>query len=111
VVVSVAENEIVIGSWMAELVRQYQDRAPAPRPAPRRLAVALTAIVAIGGALSPALLRLDHAAYPSEPQKQQALDACGRADPTFVRFFASDRAACYQRFPGLTERAAAAETR
>jgi hypothetical protein len=34
------------------------------------------------------------------------LEACARADLTFVRFFASDRAACYERFPRLLHRAA-----
>ena len=109
--VAVTDNEI-IGPWMAELVSQYRaDRAPALQPPPRRLVLALTAMVAMGGVLSPALLHLDHAAYPSEPQKQQALAACSRADPTFVRFFASDRATCYERFPGLIEPATAPAAR
>ena len=93
-----------IGPWMGELVRQYHEGlAPAADPPRRRFAIVVTAILAIGGVLSPALLHLDHAAYPNDPKRQQALAACARADPTFVRFFASDRAACYVRFPGLLD--------
>jgi len=94
----------LVGPWMAALVRQYHaGQTPAPHSPRRRFAIVLTAMLAIGGLLSPALLQLDHAAYPNDPKKQQALAACGRADPTFVRFFASDRAACYERFRGLGE--------
>jgi hypothetical protein len=73
------------------------------------LGLALTAVVAVGAAAAPALLRLDHDAYPNEVEKQRALEACARADPTFVRFFAGGRAACYERFPGLLKRAAAVQ--
>jgi hypothetical protein len=92
------------GPWMAALVRQYHaGQAPPAHPPRRRFAIVLTAMLAIGGLLLPALLHLDHAAYPNDPKRREALAACGRADPTFVRFFASDRAACYERFPGLAE--------
>jgi hypothetical protein len=103
-------NEIITGAWIEDLIRQYRQHPPVPAR-PRRFTLTLTAVIAVGAALSPALLHLDHAAYPSDPKKQQALAACGRADQTFVRFFASDRAACYERFPGLVERATAAQTR
>jgi hypothetical protein len=105
-----AGDEIIIGPWIEALLRQY----PVPAESavrPRRLGLALTAVLAAGAALAPMLLRLDHAAYPSDPEEQRALEACGREDPTFVRFFASDRAACYKRFPSLVERTAAAQPR
>jgi CheY-like chemotaxis protein len=62
---------------------------------PRIIAVA--AVVVAGAAFSPALLHLDQATFPNEPEKQQALDLCGRSDTNFVRFLASEREACYQR--------------
>jgi hypothetical protein len=105
----VTGNEIILGPWIEALVRQYQGGASPPIARPGRLGLVLTAVVGVGAALSPLLLRLDHAAYPSDPEEQRALEACGRADPTFVRFFASDRADCYKRFPRLVERAVAAE--
>jgi hypothetical protein len=67
----------------------------------------VVALAAICAALAPAVLRLARDAYPSEPERRQALESCGRADPTFVRFLASDRSACYERFPGLLARTAA----
>lgn len=103
-----AGDEIIIGPWIESLVRRYQAQ-PEVTVRPKRLGLALTAAVAAGAALAPMLLRFDHAAYPSDPEEQLALEACGRADPTFVRFFASDRVACYKRFPRLVERAAAAQ--
>ena len=102
------DNQVVIGPWIEDLVRQYQ-AAPQATLRPRRLGLALTAVVTVGAALAPVLFRFDRAAYPSDPEEQRALEACGREDPTFVRFFASDRAACYKRFPRLVERAAAAQ--
>jgi len=105
----VSANETTIGPWIEALVRQYLAE-PELSVRPRRLGlVVLTAVLAAGAALAPMLLRLDHAAYPIDPEEQRALAACGREDPTFVRFFASDRAACYKRFPHLVERAAAAQ--
>ena len=101
-------NETIVGPWIAALVRQYRAE-PEVVVRRKRLPLVVTAVVAIGAALSPMLLRLDRAAYPSDPEELQALEACGRADPTFVRYFASDRAECYKRFPHLVQRAAAAQ--
>lgn len=92
------DSEIILGPWIADLVRQYRYQAATIIDRPSRIGLALTAFVAAGAALAPALLHLDHEAYPSDPEKQRALEACGRADPTFIRFFAGDRAACYERF-------------
>jgi hypothetical protein len=107
-VFSVSDNAIVLGPWIEELVRRYQ-APPTVASRPSRLGLALTAVVAVAGAAAPALLHLDHEAYPNEVEKQRALEACGRAEPIFVRFFASHRAACYERFPGLLDRAAAVQ--
>jgi hypothetical protein len=104
----VTGDEIIIGPWIENLVRQYQGQ-PAITVRPKRLGLVLTAVLAAGAALAPMLLRFDRAAYPSDPEEQRALEACGREDPTLVRFFAGDRAACYKRFPRLAERAAAAQ--
>lgn len=91
-----AGKQIIAGPWIAELVRQYTRRA---QVAPSRpLGLAAVVIVALGGLLAPLLLHLDNAAYPSDAEKQQALEACRRSDPTFVRFSAGDRDACYERF-------------
>jgi hypothetical protein len=106
--VAVTDFDIVIGPWIEALVRQYRAE-PEVIARPSRLGLVLTAVVAVGAVLSPILLRLDRAAYPSDPRELQALEACGRADPTFVRYFETDRAACYKRFPRLVERAAAAQ--
>ena len=104
-----AGNEIIVGPWIEALLRQYRAE-PEIAARPKRLGLLVTVVVAAGAALAPLLLRFDHAAYPSDPEEQQALAACGRADPTFVRFFASDRAACYKRFPRLEERSAGARS-
>jgi len=103
---SARDSEILIAPWLEELIRQYEARAPAPARS-RRLAVIAMALAIISGALSPVLLRWDRAAYPSELDKQEALELCGRTDPTFVRFLARERAACYERFLGLAGQAAA----
>lgn len=100
---AVSDREIVIAPWIADLVRQYRS-SPGPSLHPSLPGLVLTALVAIGAALAPLLLRLDRAAYPGDPEERQALEACGRVDPTFVRFFASDRAACYERFRRANER-------
>ncbi len=57
--------------------------------------------------LSPTLLRHVGAAYPSEPDKQRALELCSRVDPTFVRFLASERTTCYAHFRELVARTTA----
>jgi hypothetical protein len=36
-------------------------------------------------------------AYPLDVGKSQALATCAQADPGFVRFFATERNACYAR--------------
>lgn len=78
----------------------------APQRRSRRyLMIIVAMLAAIYLAPSPThLLGLIRAAYPKEPGEQQALELCGRTDPTFVRFFASERAACYARFPELVAR-------
>jgi hypothetical protein len=40
-------------------------------------------------------------AYPADPFKRMALTHCVASDAGFVRFFASDREACYTRQPQL----------
>ena len=40
-------------------------------------------------------------AYPADPTKSEALANCAATDPSFVRFFPSDRARCYARQPRL----------
>jgi len=35
--------------------------------------------------------------YPADSHKREALDLCKQANPAFVRFLESDRAACYAR--------------
>jgi hypothetical protein len=40
-------------------------------------------------------------AYPSDPFKRMALTHCIASDAGFVRFFASDREACYTRQPQM----------
>ncbi|MNC95509.1 hypothetical protein D3C83_126520 [compost metagenome] len=67
----------------------------------RPFVLTLAVLLAAAGFFAPALLRLDHEAYPSEPEKRQALELCSRESPTFVRFVAAARAACYERFPDL----------
>lgn len=85
------------------MARQHQRQTRAPvgaRPA------VIAAVAFAAAAFSPVLLLLDQAAYPREPEKRQALDLCSRTDPTFVRFLAANRDACYDRFSGLTVAAA-----
>ncbi|MGE5271947.1 MAG: hypothetical protein ACM3JG_19995 [Thiohalocapsa sp.] len=88
-------DRVVISPWLEALIRQYKRAAPARR---RRWPIG-AALLAVLGMLSPYLLRLDAAAYPADPEKRQALDICARADPTFLRFLASDRESCYRRLP------------
>jgi hypothetical protein len=78
----------------------------APSGRRRRVGVGAAAVAAAVAVSAPTLLRLDPAAYPKEPEKRQALDLCGRTDPTFVRFLASDRDACYRRLSDLAPAAA-----
>jgi hypothetical protein len=100
-VASPGDAGTVVGPWLQELIGQYCTEAePSEFTRPRYLVI-LAAALAV---LLPALLYLDRAAYPSEPEKQQALAACSRADPAFVRFLASERDACYARV-GIAARA------
>lgn len=94
---------------MEALIWQYRTGTPTP-PRPRRswrLMIMVAVLATTCAALSPTLLRRDRAAYPSEPDKQRALELCSRVDPTFVRFLASERATCYAHFPELVARTAA----
>lgn len=100
-----AAEPILIGPWLETLVLQYQSSIDRRRR--RAFALVLTAVLAIVTAtLWIALQRLESAAYPSDPVKRQALDLCGQTDPTFVRFIASERSACYERLRGLSARPA-----
>jgi hypothetical protein len=102
--VPVPRRAVVISPWMENLLWQYRAAilAPSRRRWPRYLLTLAAMLVITWVALSPALLigRI-RAAYPSEPVRQRALELCGRADPTFVRFLASERAACYAHFREL----------
>jgi hypothetical protein len=65
-----------------------------------RLTVALALLlVIIASPLAVLVMHRDRDAYPSAPEKKRALEMCSQADPNFVRFRASDRAACYGGFP------------
>lgn len=119
---SALDDGPVVSAWLEELVRQYRHSAQrhrhreiarhasgrhagardiGERTAPRRFPLGIAALLIALALALPWLLRLDRAAYPSEPDKQHALTLCSRSDPTFVRFLASDRAACYERFQGV----------
>ena len=96
---------IAFSPWMENLLWQYRTGvlASPQRRLRRYLMMMIVAMLAAAGiALSPRLLLTRiRAAYPSEPGRQRALELCARVDPTFVRFLASERAACYARFPDL----------
>jgi hypothetical protein len=38
-----------------------------------------------------------HGGYPPDSMKREALRMCQESNPSFVRFLASDREACYSR--------------
>jgi hypothetical protein len=97
-----APHDVVIGPWLENLVEQYQNR-----PSHTAIRLRLPIILATVAALSPLLVHFDRQAYPTAPEKRKALEVCARSDPTFVRFFAGDRAACYDRYHGLIAHAAA----
>ena len=100
------DGEIVISAWMEDLVWQYRAGVPAPpRPRrPQRLMIIVAVLATACVVLSPTLLRHVRAAYPSEPDKQRALEFCSRVDPSFVRFLASERTTCYAHFRELVAR-------
>jgi hypothetical protein len=83
--------------------KQRETRA---RTRPLGFAIGAAAVAAVLAAFSPASPHLFPAAFPQDPEKQQALESCSRADPTFVRFLAANRDACYERFSNLTVAAA-----
>ncbi|HZT86597.1 MAG TPA: hypothetical protein VFA12_01425 [Stellaceae bacterium] len=56
----------------------------------------LLAFVMIG--VTPLATTMYRDAYPAELQRREALDRCSLGDPTFVRFLAAQRDACYRRF-------------
>lgn len=82
---------------------QISSQTPQTRRRPRRLVV-VSILVATCAVIAPALLRFVPEAYPSEPEKRRALDMCSQVNPTFLRYLASEREACYQRFPTLASR-------
>jgi hypothetical protein len=71
------------------------------RARPFRFAIGATVVAAILAAFSPAAPHFFPAAFPRDPEKQQALESCRRADPNFVRFLPGDRDTCYDRFAHL----------
>ena len=85
---------VSVSPWLDDLIRQYRH----PQPPRRRGWLVVAAFLALAAIVSPWLLRLDAAAYPSEPERRQALDLCSREDPTFVRFLPGDREGCYRLF-------------
>jgi hypothetical protein len=89
-------DQILISPWIDELIRRYGGGGAPQYRTPAFWMVTFALLVA-GTALLPLLLRLDRAAYPSDPEKRAALDLCSSTDPTFIRFFAGERAACYAR--------------
>jgi hypothetical protein len=79
---------------------EKQRETPAPAR-PFRFAIGAAVVAAILAAFSPATPHLFPAAFPKDPEKQQALESCRRADPNFVRFLPGDRDTCYDRFAHL----------
>jgi hypothetical protein len=63
-----------------------------------RIAIPLATVFVV---LNIGSLKFVRDAYPADPFKSMALAHCIAADTGFVRFFASDREACYQRQPQL----------
>jgi hypothetical protein len=82
---------------------QIPAQTPQVRRCPRRLIV-VSILVATCAIITPVLLRLVPDAYPSEPEKQRALEMCSQVNPTFLRYLPSERETCYQRFPTLAGR-------
>jgi hypothetical protein len=56
---------------------------------------AAAVVVATAASFPSQLGELYNGTRPSETAKREALDACQANNPSFVRFFASDREACY----------------
>src|SRR5579864_5455212 len=91
------EPVAVTGEWMAELVAQYAQQLQAQSRWRPSVPAIGGVVLLIGVAIAAVVLHRDGEAYPSDPEKQNALDACSRTDPLFIRFLAADRAACYER--------------
>ena len=61
-----------------------------------KLLLGAAAVVVATAASSPSQLsELYYGSHPQDMAKREALDACQANDSSFVRFFASDREACY----------------
>jgi hypothetical protein len=52
-------------------------------------------VVATAASFPSQLSELYYGVHPQDMAKREALDACQANNPSFVRFFASDREACY----------------
>lgn len=92
---AIAEADAAVGLWMADLVARYAGQRDAQwRPS---ISTVVAAFLFVGVVAAVVMLHRDRDAYPSDPQKQAALDACSRTDPVFIRFLAADRTACYRR--------------
>jgi hypothetical protein len=100
------DADIILWPWLEELVEQYRAQRQERRRS--RLVPMVFGAIAVLAVFTPALLHLDRAAYPQDLEKEHALQICGRTDPAFVRFFASEREACYERIGDLASRAAIA---
>jgi hypothetical protein len=98
-----------IGPWLDALIQRYQAGIAARHRRSRRREIVILGLMAAGVAAGSLLFRWDRAAYPSEPAKREALELCGQADPTFVRFFANEREACYDRLLGLVAQPVSAQ--
>ena len=58
--------------------------------------LAIAALLIAGGAAFPNdVASFYHGGYPADPMKAEALRLCQQSNPSFVRFLASDREACY----------------
>jgi hypothetical protein len=56
---------------------------------------AAAVVVATAASFPGQLSELYYGVHPQDMAKREALDACQANDSSFVRFFASDREACY----------------
>jgi hypothetical protein len=61
-----------------------------------KVLLAIAALLIAGGAAFPDdVAGFYRGGYPSDPMKREALRLCQEVNPSFVRFLASDREACY----------------
>jgi len=108
------EAEILPNSWLDDLVRQYRpaaQRLRRRRRLYRRASLLAMAVAALASAVFWRDLRASYlAAYPAEPTKREALRACSLENPSFIRFLADERAACYERLSSRLLGAEAAAT-